>query len=244
MKNSFLTIRGSLIAVVFTSALLLFLPILVPASYAQDDFTRMEIISQEEQESYPTLQKIDPSVFQSLQESVEEGEEPDEEVLDEIPQGQQDDVLNDIKELLEERERREALEALQDQELTEEPLEETGPARFLSEYWVQVWAMVAGLLGVLLAISGFSFANRKKKKSLSHFMNEIDDTFDSFKWKSKRCEAELYRLQDVMDEKLKKGKIDESTYNLLVGRIEKYIKEVQEVHDPVREEEAKSKNKK
>lgn len=110
---------------------------------------------------------------------------------------------------------------------------------FLSEYWIQLWALVLGAIGVILAVTGFSFANRKKRKSVSRFINEIDDTFESFKWKSKRCEAELYRLHDVVDEKLKEGKIDEAAYNLLIDRINKYMKEVQEVHDPVREQTKK-----
>lgn len=109
-----------------------------------------------------------------------------------------------------------------------------GNQSFLSEYWVQFWALVVGLIGVFLAVTGFSFANRKKRKSVSRFINEIDNTFESFKWKSKRCEAELYHLHDVVDEKLKDGKIDESAYNLLIDRIDKYMKEVQEVDDPVR----------
>jgi len=80
-----------------------------------------------------------------------------------------------------------------------------------------------------LAVTGFTIAGAKKKKSVSKFINDIDDTFASFKWKSKRCEAELYRLQDLIEDKLKAGKIDESSYHLLMNRIEKYLKEIKEV---------------
>lgn len=116
-----------------------------------------------------------------------------------------------------------------------------GVQNFLSEYWVQFWALVVGLIGIFVAVTGFSFANRKKRKSISRYINEIDDTFESFKWKSKRCEAELYRLHDVIDDKLKEGKIDESAYSLLMTRIDKYMKEVQEVHDPVRDPQSTKK---
>ncbi len=98
-----------------------------------------------------------------------------------------------------------------------------------SEYGMQFLALIISTIGVTLAISGFSLASAKKKKHISKFMNEIDDAFNSFKWKSKRCEAELYRLNDMIEEKLKEGKLDESSYHLLSARIEKYLKEIREV---------------
>ncbi len=100
---------------------------------------------------------------------------------------------------------------------------------FISEYWVQFLALIVSLIGVSLAVTGFTISGAKKKKSVSKFINEIDDTFASFKWKSKRCEAELYRLQDLVEDKLKEGKIDESVYHLLMNRIDKYLAEVKDV---------------
>lgn len=130
------------------------------------------------------------------------------------------------------------IRSLAQKKLTDAQQDE-GLENWISEYWVQFLALLVGLIGVFLAVSGYSIAASKKKKSISTLINEIDDTFESFKWKSKRCEAELYRLQDVMDEKLKGGKLDESAYHLLVNRIEKYLKEVQDVHDPLRGGEEK-----
>lgn len=100
---------------------------------------------------------------------------------------------------------------------------------FITEYWVQFLALIVSLIGVGLAVTGFTFAGRKKKKSVSKFLNSIDDTFAAFKWKSKRCEAELYRLHDLVDEQLKKGKLDESSYELLHKRIERYLAEIKEI---------------
>lgn len=202
---------------------------------------RLEPVTEEEKEEFPTLQKIDPSVIEAMQATLSEGEEPTEEEIEDamesVPPGQQDEVLEEIKELLKRREQlaleRELREAEAAAAAAEQEMDQTTAEGWLSEYWVQFWALVAGLLSVFLAVSGFSLAGRKKKKSLSHLMNEIDETFDSFKSKSKRCEAELYRLQDVIEDKLKSGKIDESTFQLLEGRIHKYMKEVQEVHDPI-----------
>ena len=95
-----------------------------------------------------------------------------------------------------------------------------------SEYWVQFLALLVSVIGVALAVSGFSFANKKKQKYLRKYLHEIDDAYSSYKWKSKRCEAELYRLQDLVEDNLKDGKIDENTFNLLENRIKKYLDEI------------------
>lgn len=108
-----------------------------------------------------------------------------------------------------------------------------GVQSFISEYWVQFLALLVSLIGVFFAVTGFTFAGQKKKKSVAKFINQIDDTFASFKWKSKRCEAELYRIEDLIEDQLKSGKIDESSYDLLTKRIKKYLKEVQEIDDPI-----------
>lgn len=95
-----------------------------------------------------------------------------------------------------------------------------------SEYWVQFLALVVSLIGVVLAVSGFSLATKKKQKYLKKYLHEIDDVYSSYKWKTKRCEAELYRLQDQIEDQLKEGAIDENTYHLLEKRIEKYLDEI------------------
>ncbi len=97
-----------------------------------------------------------------------------------------------------------------------------------SEYWVQMLALIVSVVGLFLAVSGFSLANKKKRKYLKKFLHEIDDVYASYKWKSKRCEAELYRLEDQIEDRLKAGKIDENTYHLLEGRIKKYLDEMKE----------------
>lgn len=97
-----------------------------------------------------------------------------------------------------------------------------------SEYWVQMLALIVSVVGLFLAVSGFSLANKKKRKYLKKFLHEIDDVYSSYKMKSKRCEAELYRLEDQIDDRLKAGKIDENTYHLLEGRIKRYLDEMKE----------------
>jgi len=100
-----------------------------------------------------------------------------------------------------------------------------------SEYWLQFFGAFASVIAVVIAISGFSLSGKKKQKMLKKLMHEIDDAYGSFKQKSKRCEAELYRLQDLIEENLKEGHIDENTFQLLEKRIEKYLKEVKEADE-------------
>ena len=90
-------------------------------------------------------------------------------------------------------------------------------------------AIVVSICSGLAAVMGFSVSSHKKKRAISKYMEEIDATFSEYKWKSKRCEAELYRLRDLLEERLKKGKIDESLYELLTKRIDKYLREIQEL---------------
>jgi len=87
--------------------------------------------------------------------------------------------------------------------------------------------VLLGILALILAATGFTFAAKRKQKSISKYINEIDNTYTEFKMKSKRCEAELYRLRDIIDEQLKNGKLDDSSYQLLMNRIEGYMVEIQ-----------------
>ena len=95
-----------------------------------------------------------------------------------------------------------------------------------SEYWVQFLALVVSVIGVVLAVSGFSLANKKKHKYLKRFLHDIDNAYSSYKMKSKRCEAEMIRLQDQIEDKLKEGALDEGSYHLLENRINKYLEEI------------------
>lgn len=90
-------------------------------------------------------------------------------------------------------------------------------------------AIVVSIISGLAAVMGFSVSSHKKKRAISKYMEEIDATFSEYKWKSKRCEAELYRLRDLLEERLKKGKVDESLYDLLTKRIDKYLREIQDL---------------
>jgi len=97
----------------------------------------------------------------------------------------------------------------------------------LGQFIVDQAQVLLGILALLLAATGFTFAAKRKQRSIAKYINEIDNTYSEFKMKSKRCEAELYRLRDIVDEQLKNGKLDEGAYQLLMNRIEGYMVEVQ-----------------
>ena len=67
---------------------------------------------------------------------------------------------------------------------------------------------------------------KKKKGRIKTLLGEIDDAYLRFKMNSSRCEAELYRFKNLTLEELKRGKIDEQSYNILKERIEVYLHEI------------------
>jgi hypothetical protein len=118
-------------------------------------------------------------------------------------------------------------------ELTEEQIQrikdrnnESAQFDFLQWLWDNL-VIILTIITVIIAATGFTFASKRKQKSISKYMNQIDDTYSEYKMKAKRCEAELYRLKDIVDNELKSGKIDEGAYKLLMGRIEGYMVDIQ-----------------
>lgn len=111
------------------------------------------------------------------------------------------------------------------------------PDRIVNEkagLFEKIWKVIVNNLGiivaivtVLIAVSGFTFASKHKRKSISKYINQIDDTYSEYKMKAKRCEAELYRLKDIVDDQLKTAKIDDGAYQLLMNRIEGYMIDIQ-----------------
>lgn len=167
------------------------------------------------------FRKLPVWVQNFIKDKIASGELPSKEDLEKLPPELKDEIIQIISQRLKEKENAE-----KDGDTAGK---KGGFDSFISEYWVQFLALVVSLVGVGLAVTGFTFANAKKKKSVTKLINQIDDTFASFKWKSKRCEAELYRLQDVIEDELKEGKLDEGAYHLLVNRIDKYLKEIKEI---------------
>lgn len=87
------------------------------------------------------------------------------------------------------------------------------------------WEALGVIIPIALAIGGWYFLHQKKSR-LKDYFEQIDTTYSQFKLKGERCETELVQLKDVIEHDLKHGKIEESTYQLLNQRIERYLKEV------------------
>lgn len=69
-------------------------------------------------------------------------------------------------------------------------------------------------------------AARMRKRELRKLLEELIKIYSKFKMNSRRCEVELYRLRDVALEKLKAGKINESSYAVIKERIDEYLHEI------------------
>ncbi|GEM_PF-3961864 len=93
--------------------------------------------------------------------------------------------------------------------------------------WLQKipWETLASFVTILGVCTAWLFAQRKKK-NFKFYFEKIDSTYSNFKLNSRRCEAELYRLRDMVEHELKEGKIEEGTFSLLNSRIEVYLKEI------------------
>ncbi|MFQ5887847.1 MAG: hypothetical protein ACE5HY_04035 [Candidatus Hydrothermarchaeales archaeon] len=86
-------------------------------------------------------------------------------------------------------------------------------------------------VGVILVVAGGAtgwMLSRRKRGRVKKLIDEIDTIYSSFKMKSRRCEAELYRLKDMILEEFKNGRIDDNSFAILDKRIEDYLREVRE----------------
>jgi len=95
-----------------------------------------------------------------------------------------------------------------------------------------IWDLLKVLIPILTIFIGFLVTRRKKHK-FSKYLKEVDNIYAEYKLKTKRLEAELYRLKDMIMEDLGRGKIDESAFTIVEKRIDQYMAEVreQEIND-------------
>lgn len=118
----------------------------------------------------------------------------------------------------------------------EEPTEfhePTGDTKVIvQESGTNAWDVLRVLVPVVGVIGGFLLTRRRKGK-FSKYLKEVDSVYAEYKLKTKRLEAELYRLRDIINEEVHKGKIDEAAYSIIEKRIEKYLVEAreQEIND-------------
>lgn len=89
------------------------------------------------------------------------------------------------------------------------------------------WEQMGVILLVVGVVGGWVITQRKNRL-VKKLLNDIDNVYSTFKMKSRRCEAELYRLKDVALDEFKAGRINETTFQILDGRIDNYLKEIRE----------------
>ncbi len=92
-----------------------------------------------------------------------------------------------------------------------------------------IWTMLEVILAAValvvsvIIVGAARFNNRRKRDQIKELIDQIDDAFFTFKRNSRRCEAELYRLKDIVLEQYKSGTINEANYTILNERIDDYI---------------------
>jgi len=79
-------------------------------------------------------------------------------------------------------------------------------------------------LVVTVIIVGVAWlSSRRKRDHIKELIDQIDEAFFHFQRNSRRCEAELYRLKDIVLEQYKNGTINEANYTILNERIDDYL---------------------
>jgi len=87
---------------------------------------------------------------------------------------------------------------------------------------IEVLALFIGVFSVICTVTAFA-VNRRKRGRVKTLLDDIDDAYFSFKKNARRCEAELYRLRDIVLEDYKNGRINEQSYDVLNERINDYL---------------------
>jgi hypothetical protein len=92
-----------------------------------------------------------------------------------------------------------------------------------------IWTMLEVILAAValvvtvIIVGAAWFSSRRKRDHVKELIDQIDDAFFHFQRNSRRCEAELYRLKDIVLEQYKNGTINEANYTILDERIDDYL---------------------
>lgn len=93
---------------------------------------------------------------------------------------------------------------------------------------------VAAIVSASVAVCSFAAylvarrTQNRQKRHLKKLLDELDVVYTRFKMNAHRCEAELYRLKDIIATDLKEGRLEEQSYTILDKRLDGYMTEIQE----------------
>ena len=92
----------------------------------------------------------------------------------------------------------------------------------IGNYWQQVLGAAATGSSIVL---GWMFRTRKRR-FLTGYMAKIDSTYNEYAVNREECVTRLEKMRTEIVHMLKKGKIDESHFTILDGKIAQYLKEL------------------
>jgi hypothetical protein len=88
---------------------------------------------------------------------------------------------------------------------------------------------LAVIIGIVMTSVGSAVGWHLKtgrKRRLGTLLDKVDKLYLSFKENTGKCESALYDFKDLVASDLKQGRIDESSFQILDNRIDKYLAEV------------------
>jgi hypothetical protein len=93
---------------------------------------------------------------------------------------------------------------------------------------------ILAIISLFIAICSFggylitARARGREKRYLKKLIDDTDNVYIQFKMNARRCEAELFRLKDIITTDLKEGRLAEPSYGILDKRLDGYMQEIQE----------------
>lgn len=87
------------------------------------------------------------------------------------------------------------------------------------------WEMIGVIITIIAGISGFLYT-RKRKGATSKYLNEINNTYTNSKTNTDKCELRLLELKHKIENDFSKGKLNESSFDILDRRIDNYLGEI------------------
>jgi len=88
---------------------------------------------------------------------------------------------------------------------------------------------IIALLGLVITVALLGVAwirTHRKRVIIKALLNKIDEVYSRFKMNRLKCEEELSKLRNTILEDLADGKITQENYDIMNGRIEKYMEEL------------------